>query len=40
MKLLHDSHVLIWWDAGQRLSAAARAAIREADEVYVSAVSA
>ena len=40
MKLLHDTHVLIWWDAGQRLSAAARAAIREADEVYVSAVSA
>lgn len=40
MKLLLDTHVLIWWDAGQRLSAAARAAIRDADEVYVSAASA
>lgn len=40
MRLLLDTHVLIWWDAGQRLSAAARTAIRDADEVYVSAASA
>jgi PIN domain nuclease of toxin-antitoxin system len=40
VRLLLDTHVLIWWDAGQRLSAAAREAIREADEVYVSAASA
>ncbi len=40
MRLLLDTHVLIWWDAGQRLSSAARAAIREADEVFVSAASA
>ena len=38
--LLLDTHVVIWWDAGQRLSAAARAAIARADEVYVSAASA
>ncbi|MGH7517300.1 MAG: type II toxin-antitoxin system VapC family toxin [Gemmatimonadales bacterium] len=40
MNLLLDTHVLIWWDEGQRLSAPARRAIREADEVYVSAASA
>ncbi len=40
MRLLLDTHVLIWWDAGQRLSAAARTATRDADEVYVSAASA
>lgn len=40
MNLLLDTHVLIWWDEGQRLSAEARRAIREADEVYVSAASA
>ena len=39
-RYLLDTHVLIWWDEGKRLSAAARRAIREADEVYVSAVSA
>ncbi|HEX9727898.1 MAG TPA: type II toxin-antitoxin system VapC family toxin [Gemmatimonadales bacterium] len=39
MRLLLDTHVLIWWDEGARLSAAARRAIREADQVYVSAVS-
>ena len=38
MRLLLDTHVLIWWDDGARLSRAARAAIREADQVYVSAV--
>lgn len=40
MRLLLDTHVLIWWDAGRRLSTAARSAIRDADEVYVSAASA
>jgi PIN domain nuclease of toxin-antitoxin system len=38
MRLLLDTHVLIWWDEGARLSRGARAAIREADQVYVSAV--
>jgi PIN domain nuclease of toxin-antitoxin system len=37
--LLLDTHVLIWWDEGARLSADARNAIRDADLVYVSAVS-
>lgn len=40
MRLLLDTHVLIWWDAGARLSREARNAIRDADEVYVSAASA
>lgn len=39
MRLLLDTHVLIWWDEGARLSARARAAIETADQVYVSAVS-
>lgn len=39
MRLLLDTHVLIWWDEGARLSAAARSAIETADQVYVSAVS-
>ena len=39
MRLLLDTHVLIWWDEGDRLSKAADVAIREADQVYVSAVS-
>ena len=39
MRLLLDTHVLIWWDEGARLSPAADRAIREADQVYVSAVS-
>lgn len=38
MRLLLDTHVLIWWDEGARLSPGAGAAIREADQVYVSAV--
>jgi PIN domain nuclease of toxin-antitoxin system len=37
MRLLLDTHVLIWWDEGARLSRGAGAAIREADQVYVSA---
>lgn len=40
MNLLLDTHVLIWWDEGQRLAADARRAIVEADSVYVSAASA
>ena len=39
MRLLLDTHILIWWDEGVRLSAAANDAIRNADQVYVSAVS-
>jgi PIN domain nuclease of toxin-antitoxin system len=38
--LLLDTHVLIWWDEGRRLSRDATRAIRSADAVYVSAVSA
>ena len=40
MRLLLDTHVVIWWDAGQRLSVTANKAIRDADEVFVSAASA
>ncbi|MGH7526289.1 MAG: type II toxin-antitoxin system VapC family toxin [Gemmatimonadales bacterium] len=40
MNLLLDTHVLIWWDEGGRLSTAARQAIAEADTVFVSAASA
>ena len=39
MRLLLDTHVLIWWDEGARLSPPARTAIEEAQQVYVSAVS-
>jgi PIN domain nuclease of toxin-antitoxin system len=40
VNLLLDTHVLIWWDEGRRLTAEARRAIAEADTVYVSAASA
>lgn len=40
MNLLLDTHVLIWWDEGRRLSPGARRAIAAADAVYVSAASA
>ena len=40
MRVLLDTHVLIWWDSGARLSAAAMKAIRSADEVLVSSASA
>ncbi len=40
MRLLLDTHVAIWWDTGAPLSAQAKRAIRDADEVYVSAASA
>lgn len=39
MRLLLDTHVLIWWDAGAGLDGAVEEAIRSADQVYVSAVS-
>ena len=39
MRLLLDTHVLIWWDEGARLSRDARTAIADAEQVYVSAVS-
>ena len=39
MRLLLDTHVLIWWDENARLRGAAREAIEQADQVYVSAVS-
>lgn len=38
MRLLLDTHVLIWWDEGVVLSEEAVAAIRDAEQVYVSAV--
>jgi PIN domain nuclease of toxin-antitoxin system len=41
MRLLLDTEALIWWDASDaRLGKDARALIRGADEVYVSAASA
>jgi PIN domain nuclease of toxin-antitoxin system len=40
VRLLLDTHVLIWWDEGRRLSRDACRAIREAPEVFVSAASA
>ena len=39
MNVLLDTHVLIWWDEGARLSTSARSAIETADQVYVSAAS-
>lgn len=40
MRLLLDTHVLIWWDEGAKLSAKASQAIRDAEQVYLSAASA
>lgn len=40
MRVLLDTHVLIWWDAGSRLSAAAMKAIRTADDMFVGSASA
>jgi PIN domain nuclease of toxin-antitoxin system len=39
VRILLDTHVLIWWDGGVRLHKDALRAIRNADQVYVSAVS-
>jgi len=38
MRLLLDTHVLIWWDTGAALSAKSITAIKDAEQVYVSAV--
>lgn len=38
MRLLLDTHVLIWWDMGQPLRAKAGRAIQDAEQVFVSAV--
>jgi len=38
VRLLLDTHVLIWWDEGARLSDKADGAIRAAQQVYVSSV--
>lgn len=40
MRLLLDTHVLLWWDRGDPLAASAVRAIQEADEVMVSAATA
>ena len=41
MRLLLDTHALLWWEAGSdRIGARARTAIRDSEAVYVSAVSA
>ncbi|MCU0615813.1 MAG: PIN domain-containing protein [Gemmatimonadaceae bacterium] len=40
MRLLLDTHVLIWWDAGEPIAPAAARAIQTADQVFVSAASA
>ena len=37
MKLLLDTHALLWWQNGGRLSQSARQAIATADIVWVSA---
>lgn len=39
MRILLDTHVLIWWDENARMSRAARSAIETSEQVYVSAVS-
>jgi PIN domain nuclease of toxin-antitoxin system len=40
LRLLLDTHVLLWWVAGREMSPAASQAIRsDADEVFVSAAS-
>ena len=39
MRLLLDTHVLIWWDQGSGLSDEATQSIRAAGQVFVSAVS-
>ena len=39
MRLLLDTHALIWWDEGVGLDARATDAIRAAEQVYVSAAS-
>ena len=38
MRLLFDTHVVLWWDAGTTLSLETIGLIEEAEQVYVSAV--
>jgi PIN domain nuclease of toxin-antitoxin system len=38
VRVLLDTHVLIWWDEGARLRREATAAIRDAEQVYVSSI--
>jgi len=40
MRVLLDTHVLIWWDAGHALSKRAVNAIQNADDVFVSSAAA
>ena len=40
MRLLLDTHVFLWWRVGRAMSVEAMDAIRDADEVFVSAASA
>ncbi len=40
MRLLLDTHVLIWWDGGRRLPRAVASALKDADDVFISAASA
>lgn len=40
MRVLLDTHVLIWWDSGRRMSREATTAIKQADDVFVSAAAA
>ncbi len=40
MRLLLDTHVLIWWDEGTRLKPEASRSIRDADQVFVSSATA
>jgi PIN domain nuclease of toxin-antitoxin system len=40
VRLLLDTHALLWWDEGDKLDRQARRAIEAAAEVFVSAVSA
>jgi PIN domain nuclease of toxin-antitoxin system len=39
LRLLLDTHALIWWDEGDGLTQNAVSAIQSADQVYVSAAS-
>jgi len=40
VRLLLDTHALVWWDLGEGLCEEATEAIRDADQVYVSPVTA
>ena len=38
MRLLLDTHILLWWDSGTHLTRETISLIEEAEQVYVSAV--